>query len=93
MDLIFFLLIIRTLASSASADFPQDPSAPEIAQLAVKSGYLHKRGGGTKSKAWKKRWFSLFGQTFFYYKSDKVLYIRNSYYALNTRCCPQPVYL
>lgn len=40
--------------------------------VAIKSGFLFKRGGGKRSSAWKRRYFLLTGQHLLYYKSEKV---------------------
>ncbi len=50
-------------------------SAHDIDEIAVKTGFMFKRGGGKVSDGWKKRYFVLSGNALYYYKSDKVFLI------------------
>eukprot|EP01094_Clydonella_sp_ATCC50884_P002923 TRINITY_DN12242_c0_g1_i1.p1 TRINITY_DN12242_c0_g1~~TRINITY_DN12242_c0_g1_i1.p1 ORF type:complete len:569 (+),score=179.37 TRINITY_DN12242_c0_g1_i1:85-1791(+) len=43
----------------------------QVFQKAEKSGFVKKRGGGHRSAAYKKRWFTLYGVYFLYFKTNK----------------------
>ena len=56
----------------SSAVDSTDTGSRLVFNNAVKSGFLKKKGGGHRSSAFKKRWFTLYGVYFLYFKQQKV---------------------